>query len=93
MVDLNSCKMSTEGWLFTLGQMSNLSLAWKKADVFKINNDDVDDESRFSLKVDSFCFSVQAWENDSEYLKVVPMYTKIEPNYNNNFGVYRKSML
>ena len=30
----------TKGSLFTLGQTSNLSLACKKADIFKINGDD-----------------------------------------------------
>ena len=28
--------------LFTLGQMSNPNLAWKKADIFKIKGEDVD---------------------------------------------------
>ena len=30
----------TSDWLFTLGQMSNPSLLWTKADVLKINGDD-----------------------------------------------------
>ena len=44
MVELNLVKCSPEVWLSTLGQMSDLSLAWKKADIFKIKDDDDDDD-------------------------------------------------
>ena len=41
---VNSCKVQLKVGCFTLGQTSiNPSIAWKKADVFKINGDDDDD--------------------------------------------------
>ena len=51
---INSCLMVTgppvvelifvkcQGWLFTLEQTSNFILAWKKADIFKMNSGDDD---------------------------------------------------
>ena len=37
---VNSCKVSPSLIVYPAGQMSNPSLEWKKADVFKINGDD-----------------------------------------------------
>ena len=44
VVELNSVNCHhTKGWLFSLGQMFNHSLAWKKANFLKTNGDDDDD--------------------------------------------------
>ena len=40
VVELTLIKCHCRSWLFTLGQTPNLSLAWKKAGVFKMNGDD-----------------------------------------------------
>ena len=39
---VNSCELVsvTKCWTFTLGQMSNPSVAWERADVFRMNSDD-----------------------------------------------------
>ena len=55
MVKFTLVKCVIKGWLFTLGKRPTLSQVWKKANVFKINDDDDDGHCCVASLHDGFC--------------------------------------
>ena len=65
----------TKCWLFTLGLTFNLSLGWKKADVFKIN-DDAADENDFIIVISwRFFMEEHVLTKKKKIIELTPVHT------------------